>query len=277
MPRRNSRDAKQNPKARLGEMLARARENAGFPTQAALAEHLSLDRTVVGKAESGERPPSDAVLEAWIKACRIANVELFTTLLDLARAMDDSDPIPAWFSDYAQDIEPVAHTWHPLIVPGLLQTAAYARALFQGMGERADRIDALVEARMRRQSVLDRDEPVLLWAVLDDAVLRRHVGSPEVMREQLLFLADRARLTHVGLQLVPAENGGNAGCVGALTVASVAGRPDVTVVSGVMDTVSERPDMVRYALGIFARVRSEALPRGASLDVIMEAAKRWEQ
>src|SRR5262249_1622055 len=162
-------------------------------------------------------------------------------------------------SDYAQDIEPVAHTirtWHPLIVPGLLQTPAYARALFQGMGERADRIDALVEARVRRQSILDRDEPVSLWAVLDDAVLRPHVGSPEVTHEQLLFLADRARLTHVGVQVVPAENGGNAGCVGALTVASVADRPDVTVMSGVVDTVSESPGMVRYALGIFDRVRS---------------------
>jgi Domain of unknown function (DUF5753) len=77
--------------------------------------------------------------------------------------------------------------------------------------------------------------------------------------------------------MVPAENGGNAGCVGALTVASVAGKPDVAVISGVVDTVSESPDMVRYALGIFDRVRSEALPRGASLELIVEAAKQWEQ
>jgi transcriptional regulator with XRE-family HTH domain len=110
MPRRNSRDAKTNPRARLGEMLAQAREEAGFATQAALAERLSIDRTVVGKVESGERPPSDLVLQSWIGACRITNVELYLTLLDLARAPDDNDPIPSWFSDYAQDIEPVAHT-----------------------------------------------------------------------------------------------------------------------------------------------------------------------
>jgi transcriptional regulator with XRE-family HTH domain len=280
MPRRNSRDAKQNPKARLGEMLAQARENAGFPTQAALAEHLSLDRTVVGKAESGERPPSDAVLEAWIDACRITNVELYTILLDLARRADDNDPIPSWFSDYAQDIEPVAHTiriWHPVIVPGLLQTPAYARALFEAMGEGPEKIDALVEARVRRQSILVRDEPLLLWAVLDDAVLRRCVESAEVMHEQLLFLAERARLFNVGIQIVPPEKGGNAGCVGAAAVASVSGKPDVAVLDGVEDTVSESPDLVRKSLSIFDRVRSEALPRGASLDVITEAAKRWEQ
>jgi transcriptional regulator with XRE-family HTH domain len=280
MPRRNSRDAKKNPKARLGEKLAQARESAGFPAQAAFAEHLSIDRTVVGKAESGERPPSDPVLEAWIKACRIENVELFITLLDLARAADDNDPIPSWFADYLDDVEAVAHTirtWQPVIMPGLLQTPGYARALFESMGEDSGKIDAQVAARVQRQSIIDRDEPVSLWVVLDDAVLRRCVASPAIMHEQLMFLAERAKLPNVGVQMVPAEAGANAGCVGAITVASVDGRPDVTVLGGVEDTVSENPGLVRKALGIFDRVRSEALPRGASLNVIMEAAKRWEQ
>lgn len=280
MPRRNSRDAKQNPKARLGEMLAQARENAGFPTQAALAEHLRIDRTVVGKAESGERPPSDAVLEAWIQACRIENVELYTTVLDLARAVDDSDPIPAWFADYVNDVEAVAHTirtWQPIIVPGLLQTPDYARALFTAMGERPAKVDAQVAARVQRQSVIDRDEPVSLWVVLDDAVLRRCVTSPAVMHEQLEFLADRAQLTNVVVQMLPVEAGANAGCVGAVTAASVDGRPDVAVLETVEDTVSDTARVVRKAVGIFDRVRGEALPRGASLDMIMEAAKRWEQ
>jgi hypothetical protein len=145
------------------------------------------------------------------------------------------------------------------------------------MGESPDQITALVEARARRQSILERDQPVALWVVLDDVVLRRCVDSPAVMHEQLLFLADRARLFNIGVQVIPAENGGNAGCVGPITVASVAGRPDVAVLGGVEDTVSEAPYLVRKALGIFDRVRGEALPRGASLDLIMEAAKRWEQ
>jgi transcriptional regulator with XRE-family HTH domain len=279
MPRRNSRDVRKNPKARLGEKLARARENAGFPTQAAFAEHLSIDRTVVGKAESGERPPSDLVLEAWIQVCQIENVELITTLVELARAMDDSDPIPSWFADYVADVEAAAHTirtWQPVIMPGLLQTPDYARALFTAMGEDSAKVEAQVTARVQRQSVLDRDEPVSLWVVLDDAVLRRCVASPAVMHEQLMFLAERAKLPHVGIQMVPAAAGANAGCVGAITVASVDGRPDVTVIGGVEDTVSETPRVVRKALGIFDRVRSEALPRGASLNVIMEAAEQWE-
>jgi transcriptional regulator with XRE-family HTH domain len=280
MPRRNSRDPRTSAKARLGELLAKARESAGFPSQAALAEHLQTDRTVIGKAESGERPPSDRVLEAWVQACHVENVELVITLAELARAGDDNnEPIPSWFADYAEDIESVAHTirtWQPVIIHGLLQTPRYARALFESMGLDAETVDARTEARIKRQAILDRAEPCALWAVLDYAVLQRNVGSPETMHEQLLYLAERARLPNVGVQIVPAENGANAGCVGAITVASVAGKPDIVVTGGVHDDVSETQELVRDALGIFDRVRGDALPRGASLDVIMEAAKRYD-
>jgi transcriptional regulator with XRE-family HTH domain len=120
MPRRNSRDPKTSPKARLGEELAKARENARFSSQAALADHLKLDRSVIGKAESGERPPSDPVLAAWIEACPGVNVELITTLAELARAGDG--PIPTWFENYLE-AERNAQSliiWSPIVIPGLL-------------------------------------------------------------------------------------------------------------------------------------------------------------
>jgi transcriptional regulator with XRE-family HTH domain len=182
MPRRNSRDPKTSAKARLGEELAKGRERAGFPSQAALAEHLRIDRTVVGKAESGERPPSAPVLKAWIEECHIENVELVLVLAELARAGDDShEPIPAWFADYAEDIEPAAHTiktWHGMIIPGLLQTPGYARALFESMGYDAATIDARVEARIKRQSILDRADPVLSGS----CSMTRCCGAASVLR-----------------------------------------------------------------------------------------------
>lgn len=279
MPRRNPRDPKASPKARLGLILARAREDAGFASQAALAERLQTDRTVIGKAESGERPPSDRVLTGWIEECHIGNVELVLTVAELARAGDDaSDPIPSWFASYAQDVEPAAHTirtWQPLIVPGLLQTPAYARALFESMGFDADTVAARTEARVRRQEILDRAEPCNLWTVLDYGVFLRKVGSPELMAEQLEYLGERARLHNVSVQVVPAENGANAGCVGPITVASVAGKPDVVVTGGVRDDVSESQELVRDGLGIFDRVRADALPRSGSLDIILKEAKHY--
>jgi hypothetical protein len=220
------------------------------------------------------------VLAAWIEACGIKNVELIMTLAELARAGDDNnDPIPSWFADYAADIEPVAHTiktWQGMIIPGLLQTPPYAQALFESMGFDAETVDARVKARVARQFILDRVEPVSLWVVLDDAVLRRRVGSPEIMSEQLLYLAERATLHNIGVQVVPAENGANAGCVGALTIASVADKSDVAVIEGVQDTVSESPELVRGALSIFDRVRLDALPRSASMETIKEAAKQYD-
>jgi Domain of unknown function (DUF5753) len=144
------------------------------------------------------------------------------------------------------------------------------------MGFDAETVDARVTARIARQAILDRAEPVSLWVVLDFAVLQRHVGSFEVMGEQLAYLAERAQLHNVSVQVVPAESGANAGCVGALTIASVAGKPDVVVTGGVQDDVSETPELVRGALDIFDRVRSDALPRGASLEIIKKAAKNYD-
>src|SRR6266700_4256193 len=123
------RDPERNPKEFLGEELRRARVSAGYSSQDALAAKLGFDRTVITKAETGERPPTPEVLAAWCTACGL-DEELFARLTKLARSADG--PVPTWFEDWLE-AEGKAHTlriWQPLIVPGLLQTAAYARALF---------------------------------------------------------------------------------------------------------------------------------------------------
>jgi hypothetical protein len=97
------------------------------------------------------------------------------------------------------------------------------------------------------------------------------VGSETIMHEQLSYLAERALLQHVGLQVVPAVSGANAGCVGALTIASVDGAPDVLLTEAVEDATTENRSMVRKGLDIFDRVRYDALPRAASLERIREA------
>jgi len=120
------RDPETNPAAFLGGELRRARVAAGFSSQDALAAKLGFDRTVVAKAETGERPPTDDVLAAWCQACRL-NDELFGRLVRLARRADG--PVPTWFEDWLQ-AEGEAQSlriWSPTLIPGLLQTAEYAR------------------------------------------------------------------------------------------------------------------------------------------------------
>jgi len=99
MPRHNGRDPDTNPKAFLGEKLRQGRINAGFTSQDALAAQLGFDRSVITKAETGDRPPTDAVLAAWCELCHL-DLDLFTGLAKLARSGDG--PIPSWFESWLE-------------------------------------------------------------------------------------------------------------------------------------------------------------------------------
>jgi transcriptional regulator with XRE-family HTH domain len=198
------RDPETNPAAFLGGELRRARVAAGFSSQDALAARLGFDRTVVAKAETGERPPTDDVLAAWCQACRLDD-ELFRRMAVLARRADG--PVPTWFEDWLA-AEGEAHSlriWSPTLIPGLMQTAEYARALF--LAEQTDTsddvIDALVAARLERQGILDRAEPPEVVVVLDEAVLHRLIGSPQVMHDALVRVAELSQRPYIVVQVVP--------------------------------------------------------------------------
>ena len=154
------RDPETNPAAFLGGELRRARVAAGFSSQDALAAKLGFDRTVVAKAETGERPPTDEVLAAWCHACRLDD-DLFGRMAVLARRADG--PVPTWFEDWlrAEGEAQSLRIWSPTLIPGLLQTAEYARALFLAAQSDTsdDAIGALVAARLERQAILDRAGP----------------------------------------------------------------------------------------------------------------------
>ncbi len=149
---------------------------AGFSSQDALAAKLGFDRTVVAKAETGERPPTDDVLSGWCLACRL-DYDLFRRMVVLARRADG--PAPTWFEDWLE-AEGKAHTlriWQPLIVPGLFQTAEYSRALFLAAGADNAQADELVAVRLERQSVFDRTDPPHVVTILAENVLHRLIGS----------------------------------------------------------------------------------------------------
>jgi hypothetical protein len=251
---------------------------AGFSSQDALAVNLGFDRTVITKAETGDRPPTPDVLAAWCDACNIdtERAELFERWAVLARKHDG--PIPSWFEDWLE-AEGEAHTlriWQPLIVPGLLQTAEYARALFIAAGEDADRTEELTTARLERQAILDRVDPPHVSTVLDEAALHRLVGSPQVMTDQLTHIAELSERPNISIQVVPSETGANAGLSGGFQLASNDGAPDVLNMNGVEDVTEERRSLLRRATIVFDLVRGDALPRTASRTLILEAAGQWK-
>jgi transcriptional regulator with XRE-family HTH domain len=271
------RDPKTNPKAFLGKRLRLGRISAGFTSQDALAARLGFDRSVVAKAETGDRVPTGDVLAAWCEACGL-DLDLFTDMADLARSGDG--PVPTWFEDYLE-AERAAESlliWSPIVIPGPLQTAAYARVLFLAAqtDTSEETIDALVNVRLDRQKMFERADPPDVTVVLDEAVLHRLIGSPAVMHDALIQVAELAMRPNIVVQVVPAGKGANAGIGGAFDVASADGSPDILRTDGVEDQTTEDRSLVRKHKIAFNRVRGDALSRDASRDLILEAAERWK-
>jgi DNA-binding XRE family transcriptional regulator len=272
----NDREPRSDLGVWLGEELRGARLAAGYTSQDQFARELGFDRTVIVKAETGARPPSDDLAgkigEMFPGLCNGLYVQLATI------ARKSNGPIPGWFADWL-DAERQAHTlriWQPLIVPGLLQTAEYARALFVAAGEDADRVEELIAARLDRQVILDRPKPPQVVTVLDESVLHRLIGTPQIMTDQLIHLAAVSERPRVTIQMIPSDIGANAGLSGGFQLASTDGAEDVLNMNGVEDVTSETRSLVRTAANMFVRVQADALPRAASRKLIMEAAEQWK-
>jgi transcriptional regulator with XRE-family HTH domain len=271
--RAQARNPSDDPGAYLGAELARLRIDAGYDTQDAIAAALSISRSRITQVETGEAPPDAKLLIAWATTCKAPAEWLARMVCDLARLRDDAGPV--WFKTY-HEAEAQAHTilcWHPMAVPGLLQTAAYATELLQMAQNDDELIARYLEVRLKRQQALDRPQPPDLSVVLDETTLRRRTGTPEVMREQLGHIVELGSRRNITVQVVPLSSGMNIGHVGGMHIASILGRPDVLLSEGVQDVTTVKPHAVIEARRFWERIRSEALPRAASMDLIREAAR----
>jgi transcriptional regulator with XRE-family HTH domain len=172
------------------------------------------------------------------------------------------------------------HTHQALLVPGLLQTEAYTRAVIRAIrpdiGE-AD-VELRVRARLNRQKLITEEtNPPEYWVVLDEAAVSRQVGGPEVMRDQLKKLVEVASLPHVTLQVVPFSAGGHAGMDTPFLILGFPEQADPDVVyveystSGVY--LEQPEDVHRYTL-MFDHLRAAALKPDDTLDLVDRTADR---
>lgn len=260
---------------KLGRKLREVRQMAGYSSHQALADALHCDRSTVTKVETGKLVPSEKILQLWCEACR-ADAELYEPMARLARAAEES-PLPAWYENFAvaRGMAHTIRTWHSHIIPGSVQVPEYARALYEVMGNRdQDQIKELVSARIDLQQVFTRPtRPTRLVAVMSEAALRLPVGSDEVMRRQFAHLVEVGQLPHVGIQVVPASHRGTAGHIGAFTIASLPGAPDVLLSeSAVRDVTSDDPDDLVLAHSLLDRIRWDALSQAQSREFIVGLA-----
>jgi len=165
------------------------------------------------------------------------------------------------------------------VVPGLLQTADYSRAI----GERAlprvsqEQIEMQIEARLTRQRILTQDDPPLFAAVLDEAVLHRLVGGPRVMEAQLERLIEATRLPNVTLQVIPFSVGAHPGLESNFNILELAPpTPGVVFVEGLVGSVYlERPDDLERYRGVFKRVQTIALSPKDTISAIAAIRTRF--
>ena len=189
------------------------------------------------------------------------------------------DVLPSGFDIYVGlEAETAAiRGYETSVVHGLLQTPDYARAVLREMFPRheAEQIDRLVDLRMERQRRLDDDPPLELWAILDEAVIRRPVGGNQVMRRQLKHLLEMAERPGLTLQVLPFSCGAHAGHGGAFSILEFPNRTDAEVVyveSVAGNLYLEKDREVRARVDAFDRLRAAALAPAASVDMIAQLA-----
>ncbi|MFG2954003.1 helix-turn-helix domain-containing protein [Streptomyces sp. NPDC048291] len=273
---------------KLGAELRTLRTGAGL-TSGEAARLVGWHQSKVSRIETGASGVKPADVRLLLDAYGVVEGQLRELLLVLAGS-EDTAGRHHWWHAYRGVLPPAyrdfislesqasaMRTLETLVVPGLLQTPEYARAVTRAAmdGRADDSLDTLVEVRLARQDVLRHDPPLELSAVLDEAVLRREVGGPGVMARQLERLMEAARLPQVRLQVLPFAAGAHIGITGPFVIFSFPSTSDLDVV--VIDQLTsslylERKEDLQAYTEAFDTLRIHALSPEDSLDYIAAIA-----
>jgi hypothetical protein len=266
----------------VGAQLRRLREGAKITREQA-GYHIRASESKISRMELGRVGFKERDITDLLDYYGVKDKDQQEALLILVRQANTpgwwhtyGDLLPAWFQSYIglERSASVIRTYEVQFVPGLLQTRDYARAVIVlgHQGATAEELGRRVELRMARQDeVLGQTEPPLLWAVLDEAALRRPIGGASVMRAQIESLIEAVGLPHVRLQVVPFEAGGHAGAGGAFTILrfQAADLPDVIYIEQLTSALYlDRRDDVDNYVAAMERLCVEASPPSATREVL---------
>ena len=272
-----SRETARTPRQVFGAMLRYYRERAGL-TRTDLARQISKSVSLIQAIELGQRAATAEVTEDLER-----ELSADGALTRLREEIGDGlgyQAYPSWFQDWlVSEREAKRLRWfEPLLVPGLLQTEDYARAIFRTrFGVTDDEVEELVTARLKRQEILSRDNPPALWIIVDEPVLRRPVGGQYVMRDQINRLMDAARRPHVSIQVIPSNVGAHRGLwAGGFAVADFENAPDVGYQeAAAQGQLVDHHEDVETLVDCWDTLVREALPWAISQSLLEEAAKSW--
>ncbi|MET7758479.1 helix-turn-helix transcriptional regulator [Streptomyces sp. NPDC005389] len=258
-----SLDPSASPLDYYGSELRRLREAAGLG-QSQLGGIVFCTGSLIGQIETAKKVPTRDFSERIDAALMTGG--FFTRLVGLVLRSQ----LPTWFQPYAEMEAKAAYisTYQSQMVYGLLQTEKYARAvLATGL---PDKLEELVAARLERQRILTRDRPPMVWVILDEAALRRPIGSPQVMRAQLAHLLSFREERWVRIQVLPFAAGEHASLIGSFNALRFDDDPDVVytedLISGHM---TADLDTLREAALRYAHLQASALSVEDSAELIM--------
>jgi transcriptional regulator with XRE-family HTH domain len=257
---------------RLGSELRRLREAHSFKLEEA-ADQLGLAASTLSRIETGKAPTRTVYLTTMFEMYGVVDQGQRQVLIEMAReghrkgwwAVYD-DVLPTGFDVYVGlEAEAAAlRVFEDQVVHGLLQTESYARTVMNSVRRSQDprQIDRAVELRMARQRVLSGPDPLRLWCILDEPVISRAIGGPEVMHEQLTRLLEASHQPNVTLQVLPLSSGVHPALNGPFCILEFPERGDLDVVysEGVAGhAYLERDAEVRFCAEVFDLLRAAAL------------------
>jgi transcriptional regulator with XRE-family HTH domain len=275
------------PSVRLRRLAAQLRElraESGM-TQEEVAERTGIDRSTLYRLESAQQRPQRSTLIQLLDLYRAEDPrrgELLALLREAGQRgwlQQYRSELPEVYADYIgfeEEARSISN-YESLFIPGLLQTDGYVRALLPGTLPYAtsSEIENRVSARMARQTLLDREDPPRLWAIMDEAAVRRQVGGREIMRGQLARLREAAARPNVTIQVIPFDAGSHPGMDGAFIVLDFADPADQSIVytdspaGGLF--LEEEVELRRYIL-MFEHLRAAALRPDETLILLAEIA-----
>jgi len=270
---------------RLGAELRRLREAREITVDQA-GEHIHRSGPTISRMETGQFRFVTRNVADLLDLYGLTDPEQRQALLALTKETRKpawwhsyGDVVPRWFQVYI-GLEAEAYaisTFEPTLVPGLLQTEDYARAVIRAASPElpAAEVDRVVKLRMDRQKILAADPPAQLWAILDEAVIRRHVGSPTIMGRQLERLLEASEQPGITIQVVPFAAGAHAGMVSSFTILGFAdtdGAPETVYIEAPTGSLYlEKPTEVRRYEVWMNLLRGLALDPAGSRQIITSA------
>jgi hypothetical protein len=244
----------------VGAQLRRLRTDLGL-SRAEAAEAIRASEWKIHRLENGQVRFKRRDLVDLLGRYEVTDPDEVEELLAMAADANNpgwwqhyGDLLPSWFRAYV-DLEAAAgliRTYEGQLIPGLLQTDDYMRALVRGahLEDSGEEVGRRVRLRMARQMLLTREQPPRLWAVVDEAALRRPVGGPEVMRGQLERLLEASKLPNVTLQILPFDAGAHPAMGSSFSILRFPDQelPDVVYLEHLTNAVylDKRPEVERY-------------------------------